>query len=290
MTTHKDTVYSWMDENYSRDNRTIRSIWYEMKSYIQECNISGYKRGGDLTDTSTTILIGAYLWEKFVDGDYTIYGAISNSSRVTSGVLPVVLFTEKNTLLPFGNNLSGHITSFEYNASGQTNSYEIANIILQLQEYWDDDTDLYIFGVVDFDKAGDNIYNTVIEKFSKFFNVIDNRFATSLDGYVTFIQPNGAVGVELDAIDDLQPLVYSQLEEFLPTHLFEELAVSYKRNKVFNSELRADKKYQKIEYKLEKRENKIRARVKSYEYIYNFDMTESLNNLSYRVEVKKENR
>ena len=287
MDTHKDTVYSWMDENYTRENRTIRSIWYEMKAYIQDCNKTGYKRGGNLTDKSTTAIIGAYLWSKFVDGDYDIYGRISNSGRVKAGELPVVLFTEKNTLLPFGENLSNHITSFEYNASGQTNSYEIANIILQLQDHWN--SELYIFGVTDFDNAGENIYATVVEKFSNFFDVIDDRFATELDGYETFIQPNKTIGVELDAIDDLQPLVYGQLEEFLPTYLFEELAVSYKRNIVFNKELRADEKYQKLGRKLENRENKIRKRVLGYEYIYNFDMTEKLNNLPYRVEIKQGN-
>ncbi len=285
--THKNTVYSWLDTNYTRNNRTIRSIWYEMKSYIQECNKSGYKRGGDLTDKSTTKLIGDYLWEKFVGGDYQVYGEIANSSRVSKGEMPVVLFTEKNTLLPFGEHLSDHITSFEYNSSGQTNSYEIANIILALSDHWD--TPLHIFGVTDFDKAGDDIYSTVISKFSAFFNVvIDDRFATELDGYETFKQPNGELGVELDAIDDLQPLVYAQLEEFLPTELFEALSITYKRNRVFNDELRTDEKYKKITRKLQKQENKIRSRVVGYKYIYNFNMTENLNNLSYRVEVNKE--
>ncbi len=285
-TTHKNTVYSWMDTNYSRENLTIRAIWYEMKSYIQECNIIGYSRGGDLTDKSTTTLIGTYLWEKFVGGDYEIYGAISNSYRVKNGALPVVLFTEKNTLLPFGKYLSKHITSFQYDASGQTNSYEIANIILSLEEHWNED--IYLFGVVDFDEAGTNIYNTLVSKFSHFFNVIDNKFATELDGYETFIQPNGTIGVELDAIHDLEPLVYEQLKTFLPTDLFEALAISYKKNRVFNYELRHDKKYMHIAEKLSKRETKIRKRVLGYDYTYDFDMLEQLNNLSYRVEVDKE--
>ena len=286
--THRATVHNWMDKNYGGQHKTIRAIWYKMKPYIQECNTLGYTRGGDLNDKSTTKLIGDYLWESFIAGNSSIYGEIRNSSRVSVGSLPVILFTEKNTLLPFGEHLSEHITSFEYNASGQTNSYEIANIVLALLARQVDT--LCIYGVVDFDKAGDDIYQTVINKFSHFFNVVDRQFDTDLALYEHYTQPNGEQGVELDAIYDLDDLVYDDLSHFLPSELFDRLAISYKKHKIFRAELAVDEKHKNIEQKLLEREDKIRKRIESYEYEYDFSMVANLNSLSQRVTVDKKDQ
>ena len=283
MQTHKEVVARWLDDNYIGEERTIRAIWYKMKPYIQGCNKVGYKRGKALNDKTTTLLIGSYLWDKFVSGSYSIYGNISNSERVNLGSLSIVLFTEKNTLKPFGDTLSEHITSFEYSASGQHNSYEVANIVLQLMEAGH--STVYFYGVVDHDDAGVSIFNATLEKLRQFpqhFEVVAKQFNPDWSRYEPFTQPNGKLGVELDAVYDIEELVYEELKAFLPSPLFESLAIRYKRNEVYNMELRSDEEYMRLTALLAKRDNFIWKRTGEYNYAYDFS-TDNLDALQHRV-------
>ena len=275
----KEVIWQWMDDNYSPDALTIRAVWYDGKRWFQD-NLPMIAKN---LDKQTSTHIGSWLWAKFCNGYSDIYGSISNSFRVETRSLPIILMTEKNTLKPFGN-LPRVIEATIYSSSGETNNYEIANIVKQFSSNWHDE--IYVYTVCDFDEAGAKIHKTFIAKLSMFFDVTVKRLEIEdIHQYETYTQPNGVDGLELDAIHDLEDLVREDLESFLPYELFETLALENKKDSVLRDEINSDELLNELYDEMTKRESEIEDRVNAYEFYY--CLSSDLDHLADRVEVTK---
>jgi len=263
-----EIIREWMQDNYHGQFQSIRAVWYAAKPHFQKHGIS---------DKYATENIGKWLWNRFVDGDMSIYGDITNSTRVASNKLPILLFCEKNTLNPF-RDLPEHIYANVYMASGQSNSYELANLILQL----DGVDELYVYAVCDFDKSGDEIYTTLTSKLSKFFTLKSTRFTVQdIYKYETYKQPNGDDGLELDAIHDLQELVQHDLEAFLPYEMFEDVAIEDKMHSEYRKLVTKDEVLQELQAKIDNREHELWRVASNYDY--NYCLPSDLYHLTDRV-------
>ncbi len=267
--TQKKRVETWLVSNYTGQFQTIRAIWYAMKPEVQEY----------VTDKQATRIIGNWLWNRFVEGDNTIYGMIGNSHRVHKRDLPIVLSCEKNTLDVFGW-YGDHTYASEYISSGQSNSYELANIIEDLRYRY---SEIWLYVASDFDKAGDIMARTLYEKFGKFFTVHFKRLDVDINSYETYIQPNGKIGLELDAITNIEELVASDLEEFLPYGLFEEVAIQERKAFVHADLKEYDEEYLLLESELMRKDYELKLKADSMTYRYH--LPAKLDSIKWRVEV-----
>jgi len=281
------TVFEWMDTNYTRNNQTLRSIWYQIKPSIQHLQYPN-ESASDFAD-KVIEKISLYLWRAFLSGDYTIYGNISNSAKVSLGSMPVLFFIEKNTLDCFAG-LPSHINSFEYKSAGQSNNYELANIALELSKISTYD-ELYIFVVTDFDKAGEQIYKSLVDKLNQLApihgkEIIPHHFTTALKNVEHYLQKDGTIGYELDAIPNLQQKVLDDIENFLPYPLFELLAIDKATNKTIDELIDNDTTIKELKSQISEKELEIINNVlDNYEFIYN--RKAPLNRLIDRVTVVK---
>jgi len=269
--TKKALVWMWMGNNYQHQFPTIRAVWYAMKPVMQKHNI---------TDKTATELIGKWLWEKFSAGSRNIYGMIGNSTRVSKNRLPIILFCEKNTLDPF-DEIEDYIYANAYRSSGQSNSYELANLINSM----DTNEEIYVYAVADFDKAGDQIVETLTSKLRPFFPYVHTRRLEidDIHKYETYTQPDGSEGLEIDAVGDLVDLVLEDLEDFLPYELFEEVAIEETKQGEYNTALSVDVEHIRLTKQLKAREIEIWRVVSDYEY--NYILQSDLWHLDDRVEV-----
>jgi len=260
-----------MDEKYIGEHKTIRAIWYSMKPYMQSVGI---------TDKVATRYIGEWLWKQFVVGDREVYGEIGNSSRVQKNKLPIVLFCEKNTLNPFAD-LPEYIYANVYMASGQANSYELANIVNAI-----DSPDIFLYLVTDFDKAGEDIGKSLTSKLGLFFNVYVEKFNVDfISAYETYIQPNGDEGLELDAVYDLEEKVLEDLEEFLPYGLFKDVAIEDRTWLEYQDLMCKDAVLIELDKQAEDRKRDLWEIADEYDYAYT--ERSNLYNLTDRVVVTK---
>ena len=264
----KSIIYNWMDCNYDGTFKSIRAVWYRMKPTVQTV----------VSTTTANRLIGDWLWEQFVNGNRGVYGLIGNSQRVSVRELPIILFCEKNTLSPF--EFADGIYAIEYSSSGQANSYEIANIINSLG-YIDE---IYLYGATDFDKAGTDIYNSLAQKLSMFYTVHTSKLEVNINDYETYIQPNGDVGLELDAIDNLEELVSTDLQEFLPYELFKAVSIRDRKQYEYSSLHSNDDVIKELQEAIEIREDELWTVVSNYNYDY--CLIADLPLLTNRVKVK----
>ncbi len=269
--TKKAIVSSWLDSYYNYNYKTIRAIWYAMKPVMQV---------HDITDTQATRIIGQWLWSHFEEGNRDIYGAIGNSQRVKTNKLPIILFCEKNTLDPFSG-IEEYIYANSYHSSGQTNLYEIANLIKNIGKR----EVIWVYVATDFDKAGTDIGNALLNHLSKFYKVMFMKLNVDISKYETYIQPSGEVGLELDAIQDLQELVSSDLERFLPYEIFEDVAKEERLHEVYQELLKKDDEHQLLLKQVSESENRVWYVATNYKYDY--CLHSDLWNLSTRVEVEK---
>ncbi len=266
----------------------LRDIWYKFKGDIEHLKTMPDEKW----DIYVNHLIGEYLYERFLDGDVTIY---SRLNIITKGLgndahsfnTPIVLFTEKPTRSI--DRLAEALLCAIYSSTGQIPSFESVNIAQYLNRTAKHDK-AYLIAITDYDPSGESIFHSLATKVASDlklinpaidFKAIPVSFGDSYEEitarYPTYtlstnqrnalnqawIEKGQTLGVELNVVEHKEQLLESVILDFVAPEVVKQLSRHRWEKQQEEQMLAQDPHYQKLHEELKKRVAQIKADVAS---------------------------
>jgi len=271
----------------------IRDIWYKIKGDVEHLKNTPDTRW----DKYVNALIGEYLYEKFLDGDVSIY---SRLNIITKGLsndthqynTPIVLFTEKATRST--DVLAEALMCGVYSSTGQIPSFETVNIAEYINRTAKHNK-AYLIAITDFDPSGESIFHSLAVKVKRDLKIINPEidfvaipilFGESYDDIVShyptytlssnkknklnqaWIERGQALGVELNVVQNKAELLEAAILKTVAPEVIKELS-RYRWNKEEEARMLAsDRLYIELHEKLKKRITEIKDEVEAMDTIF----------------------
>lgn len=271
----------------------IRDIWYKIKGDVEHLK----NTSDDKWDRYVNSLIGEYLYEKFLDGDVTIYNRLNIITKGLSNDThqyntPIVLFTEKATRSK--DILAQALLCGIYSSTGQIPSFEtvkIAEFINRTAKH----NKAYLIAITDFDPSGESIFHSLAVKVKNDLKIINpdiefiaipvlfgNDYDDIVSHYPTYtlspnkknklnqawIEKGHSLGVELNVVENKAELLEQAILKMVAPEVVEDLSRHMWNKEQEARMLSSDKTYTELHEKLNKRMAEIKDEIESMETLF----------------------
>ncbi len=174
-----------------------------------------------------------------------------------------------------------------YESTGQIPSYEIVKIAEYLISY-STHKKVYFIGMVDFDPAGESIFESAVERLTKVLQIKDPKITLiaykveygatyeeiigKYDSYTLSSKQakkwQGSQGVEINVISDKNEHVDRTIVDGVNPHILENLSINRARTMLVQSRLQRSEEYQEAQERAKDIEESIHDDVYALEYSF----------------------
>lgn len=288
----------WLEEVFTthKDVEYMNDAYYFMRGEVEHLNHK--KTEKEWRFYIMEIVGDHFFYNKYLKGDFQFY---KNLNIISQGLeddkyinnTPMVIFTEKKTRAI--NKASEALRAAKYYSTGQIPHFECINIAEYFMNTVGDSDEVYLVGLVDFDPAGDNIFETVSKKVQLILDAhgsglhlksIQVQYGTDYHDitskYKTFtlstnmknalcqkwILDGKPLGVEFNNVHDRALHLERTILENVSPFFVKDLSEARVMETLFQDLLESDEEYQDLLGKLKEIERKHRATSEDGEAIF----------------------